>query len=548
MAYTLFFQNSTKARIMVLNILVLTFSFALIQCNPSSQSTGRANKYDETYTSNGKQEDKNGEDPGEGTSQGGNGGGEFKDIPLGELLLMEQERRNQDLAEEDELVLLDAINTEFCKKLEDKRKNCPAIKRLIFDPTERSLRCDGESEISDTAPKIEVTIPDTKSGSFVLLANDLYKSSTFGPGTTEITFSSESGGEFQAPPFIKVYKLVLRSYNSSGELIPLPSISAFNVRITIDGNELLDDYAAFSEDSVLKEERKEYRIPVNDIIALRKSPTCLVDQKQIDTLRTNISNTITADQVLERKKEYKKTKENLELDDIGDPAAKRAELVENIYKHQTSIEYRFPLLEAERNRQFKLVNELKTDVQIGCQYMQPIQSFEVELEGNMNMPVYLGQEDGKRPDNLQDGPATELLLDFGGVKFSVDFTKQDIFGIRYPLQKDVSDEAIIGELDRIYIRKKGATFNNVQEPCDNTGGVLGKLEDILWDETCYDVYEVGTFNIDAITIWVNGKHKAYARSDLGISLDRNNKKWSGSLQSNEKWVQLMLDDTCESTN
>ena len=529
----------SKGMICLLNALI--FSFSLIQCNPSSssQSTGRSR----SSGSNGGQAGITGNPTSCG---GGDCGSTYQNMPLGELMLLEQERKNQDLAEEDELVLLDAINTELCRKLEDKRKNCPAIKRLIFNPSERSLRCDGESEAENKAPKIAVTIPPEKTGSFVLIANDLYRSSPFGSGTKQITFSPESGGEFDAPPFIKVYKLVLRSYNASGELKELPSIEAFNIKITIDGNELLNDYATFSEDTLLKEENKEFRIPVNDIINLRKSSTCLVDQNQIDSLRSEISKAITAEQVFSRKEEYKKTKEGLDYN-VTNPAVKRKALIESIYKYQTSIEYRFPLLEAERNRQFKLVSELKTDVQIGCQYMQPIQSFELELEGSMNMNVRIGTEDGQRPEDLQDGPATELLLDFGGVKFSVDFDSQNIFGIRYPLEKDVSDEAIIGELDRIYIRKKGATFNNVAVSCNNTGGVLGQLGKVFYDETCYDVHEDGVFSIDAISIYVNGK-KAFSRSDLGISLDHKTRKWTGDLQSNEKWVQLMLDETCEAVN
>lgn len=461
-------------------------------------------------------------------------------------MLLEQERKNQDLAEEDELVLLDAINTELCRKLDEKRKNCPAIKRLIFDPTERSLQCDGETAEASTAPKIVVTIPDNKIGTFVLMANDIYKSSSFGPGTNEITFSSESGGEFQAPQFIKVYKLALRSYDAAGKLKELPSIEAFNVKITIDGNELLNDYATLSEDTLLKEQNKEFRVPVNDIIELRRSSTCLVDQNQIDTLRSQIGQAITANQVHARKEDYRKTKESLDYN-VSNPAAKRSTLIESVYGYQASIERRFPILEAERNRQFKLISEIKTDVQIGCQYIQPIHSFELEIEGNMNMNVALGTEDGQRPPDLQDGPASELLLDFGGVKFSVDFSTQNIFGIRYPLEKDVSDEAIIGELDRIYLRKKGATFNNVAVSCNNTGGILGQLGKVFYDETCYEVYEDGVFSIDAISIYVNGK-KAFSRSDLGISLDHKSRKWTGDLQSNEKWIQLMLDDTCEATN
>ncbi|MFK7824766.1 MAG: hypothetical protein AB8G05_11445 [Oligoflexales bacterium] len=546
MAKTSTFQISYRSGILVFHVLVLSFLF--IQCNPSSsQGTGRAG----STAPIGEEENplaKNGEETNKENSSG-----LYQDMPLGELMLLEQERKNQDLAEEDELFLLDAINSEFCRKLEEKQKNCPAIKRLIFDPTESKLRCDGQKTTSDIAPKIEVTIPNTKSGSFVLLANDIYKSSPFGPGSTEITFSSESGGEFQAPPFIKVYKLVLRSYDSAGQLKKLPSIESFNVKITVDGNELLDDYAAPSEDTVLKAENKEYRIPVNDIINLRKSSKCLVDQNQINALRTTITNGITADQVFSRKQEYKKARENLNYD-IADRSGKRASLIEDIFKHQTSIEFRFPILEKERNRQFKLVNELKTDVQIGCQYMQPIQSFEIELEGSMNSNVRIGVEDSQRPDDLQDGTATELLLDFGGVKFSVDFSNQNIFGIRYPLEKDVSEEAIIGELDRIYIRKKGASYADTanEVSCSNgANGIWAQAEQAIkkafYDEICFDIREEGVFFISEITIWVNGE-TAFSRSDLGIALDHKTRKWSGDLQSNEKWIQLMLNEKCDAIN
>lgn len=530
--------------------LILLFSLAMAHCSPSdSEGTGRSR----TDNQLGSQQQPGAQATGEtagpncsGEDCNASGSSGYESMPIGELTLLEQERKNQDLAEEDELFLLDAINNEFCRKLEEKRQNCPAIKRLIFDPSERSLKCDGQSTTVDTAPKIEVTIPNTKSGSFVLVANDLYRSSPFSSGTSEITFSSESGGELQAPAFIKVYKLVLRSYNDANELLPLPSIDAFNVRITIDGKELLDDYAGFSEDTLLREANTEYSIPVNDIINLRKSTTCLVDQNQINAIRTQITQVVTADQVNARKEDYKRSKAELE-ENIANPTESRGRLIDSIYKHEASIEYRFPLLEAERNRQFKLASELKTDVQIGCQFGQPINSFELELEGSMNDNVFLGVEEYERPDDIQDGTAQELLFDFGGVTFTVDFSTQNIFGIRYPLEKDVSDQAIIGELDRIYIRKKATTFSILEESCNKNGGIGGQIEKLVYDKTCYRTHENGVFAIDSITIYVNGL-KAFSRSGLGISLNREQKKWDTVLQSNEKWVQLMLDDTCETIN
>lgn len=465
---------------------------------------------------------------------------DLETMPLGELMLLKQERSQQDQSEQGELELLDAINGRLCEKLEDKRKNCPAIKRLIYDPYANPLKCSKEADAGKTL--IEVTIPAGKPGSFVLIANDLYTSSAFSSGTTTITFT-DKGGDLLAPQFIKIHKLVLRTEGETPA--PLPPTEGFFVKITVDGNDLLDELVRPSEDAELARQGTEYSISVKDIISLRKSSVCMVNHQQIEQLKLNIRNTITQDQALEMKDQF--LRDSIKIDEVGDPDVKRKEVISELTALRSKIAARFNVLEGERNRQFKLANELKTDIHMGCHFRKPINSFEIELEGSINDRVFLGKQDQKKPDRIFDGGSHEILFDFGAVKFSVDFSKTNIFGVRHVYEKDVSDESLVGSLDRIMVRKKGVTYDNVLTPCRTSGGIFGSLEKVFWDESCYDVYEQGVFTISAITIYVNQK-KAFTKGDLGVKLSRENYKFSEDLQSNEQWVKLMLDEDCTETN
>lgn len=465
---------------------------------------------------------------------------DLETMPLGELMLLKQERAQQDQSEQGELELLDAINGRLCEKLEDKRKNCPAIKRLIHDPYANPLKCSANEDTGKTL--IEVTIPAGKPGSFVLIANDLYTSSAFSSGTTTITFT-DKGGDLMAPQFIKIHKLVLRTEGETPA--PLPPSEGFFVKITVDGDDLLDELVRPSEDAELARQGTEYSISVKDIINLRKSSVCMINHQQIEELKLNIRNTITQDQALQMKDQF--LRDSIKIDEVGDPDVKRKEVIAELTALRSKISARFNVLEGERNRQFKLANELKTDIHMGCHFRKPINSFEIELEGSINDRVYLGKQDQKKPDRIFDGGTHEILFDFGAVKFSLDFSKTNIFGVRHVYEKDVSDESLVGSLDRIMIRKKGVTYDNVMTPCRTSGGIFGSLEKVFWDESCYDVYEQGIFTISALTIYVNQK-KAFSKGDLGVKLSRENYKFSEDLQSNEQWVKLMLDEDCTETN
>lgn len=505
------------------------------QCNPSSRQTRNAE------SENPPDFKKNPD-----LLDGNYGKSALEIMPIGELMLLEQERRNQSMFEEEELTLLDAINTALCRKMEEKRSFCPAIKRLIFDPTEQSLRCDGSQAAEIVkAPIIEVTIPKNKTGSYVLVANDLYTSSKFGAGgPTKIIFS-HSGGGFQAPQFLKVYKLVLRSADADNKV--LPQIESFSIKITIDGVELLDELMLESDDEIAKERNEEFKISVSDIVNLRKSGTCKVNQHDIDNLKNSIRNSITQDQVISKKQDYQQAKAAMDFSNVSSQSTRRSDLINKIFQYRSEIELRFPVLEGERNRQFKLTNELKTDMRLGCHARLPITSFAVELEGSMNNRTELGQQDFQKADQYGDGASTELLFDFGGVKFSIDFAKQNIFQTKYIYEKDVSDEALVASLDRIYIRKKSSSFDNVPVPCNTQGGFVGSIGKLLFNETCYDVYEEGVFHISALSVFVNEK-KIFAKRDLKIRFTHELKVYEDDLQSNAAWVKLMLEEDCDANN
>ena len=468
---------------------------------------------------------------------------ELKKMPLGEVMLLKKEREQQDKREEAELKLLDAMNTRLCQKLRDKRENCPAMQRIIYDPhASEGLRCSSsESQAGDKA-KIEVSIPASIFGPFILIVNDVYRSTPFGAGTTEIKFSS-AGADILAPQLMKVFSIKIRSANE--EIPQLAIYENFPLKILIGGEVLVDELILTSDHESHHAGKGEYSINIRDITAMRMSSQCRVDYAQIEELKQKIKNSITQGQAVKEKEEY--IREMVGPSGITDHAKARNDLITEIIKLREKIAARFNLLENERNRQFKLTNELKTDMHIGCQIHQPIRSFEMELEGSINDRVYLGKQEHKKPDRLYDGNTHEILFNFGGIKFTVDFSKKNIFGVKYRYEQDISDQELIGSLDRILIRKKGVSYDNVLVPCEKDEGLINSFTKIFHSKSCYDVYEEGSISISSMILYVNGK-KAYSNNGLSLLLNREHFKFSADLRSDEQWLRLMLDDNCSVTN
>lgn len=456
---------------------------------------------------------------------------DLESMSVRDLLILRSDRQEQNQNEQTELKLIKAINEKLCETLENKRTMCAALKRISFYPSSEVLQCAASENQESRGLKIEVTIPENKDGSFILLANDTYMSSEFGPGKSEVTFSDNTG-DLMSPQFIKIYKLKIRLSNKFRGV--MPDTSGFFIKIEVDGQELLHELVQANKESSDRSLQTEYDISIKDIIDLRTSESCMINDRIIEEIKQKAKDTIIKNQV------YEKT-ENLIKNNLNDD---KKTIIRDITDLRESISERFRSLESERNRQFKLTNELKTDVHLGCQIRQPVRSFIMELEGNINDRVYIGKFGNKKSDKIYDGSSYELLFDFGAARFSIDFSKMNPFGTKFIYEKDISRESIVKNIDRILIRKKGVSYDNVETSCRNNGGLFGTIEKLISDDTCYDIYEEGVIHISGITLYINDK-KAYSRNNLDINLSRKSPSYIGeNFQSNEDWIRLMLDDTC----
>lgn len=463
-------------------------------------------------------------------------------MSVAQLLIVEQETKKRDQAEEEEFVLLDAINQELCEMLNRKRTECPVMKRIIPDSQEQALQCDGSYGGAITLGEIEIEIPqgDDFKGTYKLIANDLYESTSFGAAKTKIKFNHPLGGEFEAPQFIKIFKLAIRTDTEKPEV--LPPMSKFTVRMEVDGVKIIERKVDPSNDDMFRSKNFEYLIPLLDIEQIKMTEICNVSQQTIEERKAKVRNAISENMVIQRtrKEEYLKTNEMLSQQ-IEDTKEHHKEVADRILALRAKIENRYTLLEAERNRSFKLNAELKTDISLGCQRLQPIESFEIELECSMRDNVFIANQPFPEIP-FGDGKASEIAFDFGGIKFTNDFGPggQNICNLRYFHDFTPSDDLLIGSIDRLYLRKKGADFDNPPH-CKSVIPILGQ-----WEKCEVNVHEMGVFSFSGITIYINGL-KAYEKKGLNFGLDRNNLYWQDDINSNDEWTKLMQNQSCNTS-
>ena len=466
-------------------------------------------------------------------------------MSLSDLILMRDERLAQNSSEVQELAVLTQLNAQLCTSLEKIHRTCPLAKPLVKAATTKVMQCDGSyKEVTSPALQMQVAIPLSKTGDFVLIADDAYISDQFGSGVKSIGFKeippapgSPLAANKKSVETIKdLSKLVLRRAPGLPveQLTPLPSIDGFTITISIDGVSLLSGPLLPTSDGDLRTKQSEYMVDLHDVVTIGRSEQCGMLTQSMQTLKDTISTTV-----------QRSSPDTVYMTShgsavISDTTADRAAIIAHVSEIQSLIVKRFPALEAQRNLNGKLSLELSSNGVLGCHLSMPISSMAIEIDGKVNDRVALGTYDTPFSPAPGSGKASALGFDFGGISFVVDTERQNILGGHYDVPLDPSTVVAVGSIDRAVINKQGSAFDN-ERFCTR--------EFFILSEKCrYNAFETSTFSLAAVRFFVNGK-LFYERNALGVVLDRSRLKLTlPNLYSNPNWIHMMQETDCINSN
>lgn len=227
-------------------------------------------------------------------------------LSLGELKIMLSERSNQDLQDQEELELLTAMNKALCDRLNTVRTSCPTIVKLISDGLQTRVQCDGSLKQESSSDTIEVSVADIFKDQYVLIVNDLFKSTPFSKGKTKITFQSLSGGDDKAPKFSEVFKIVIRPTNENASLPDLGKNPTLSISLLVNSMQLLNSKFLESENPDFASANKEFKVDIAEINTIRQSSKCKTDKASINELKSKISEVVKANQAARRALDYQK--------------------------------------------------------------------------------------------------------------------------------------------------------------------------------------------------------------------------------------------------
>lgn len=212
---------------------------------------------------------------------------ELRTLTQGELQYKLSLAKESYLALERDYAVISGIKTEFCKKLEDLRTQCPEREtRLVNLNFTNSTNCSGQrvQSLSDN-PTIEIELPPQVTGEFKLLVNQEFQSSTFSAGKSKIGFQKlGDANATQNVTLFEIYEMRLVRTQNSKEA--LPDRSSMQTKIYLGGRRIIDGILLPSDNQNKREQQSEYRVDLSDFLATRKSKRCNVSLAELNQIRT----------------------------------------------------------------------------------------------------------------------------------------------------------------------------------------------------------------------------------------------------------------------
>lgn len=430
--------------------------------------------------------------------------------------------------EEREFYELRSINNGLCKKVNEKRSKCYVDTPIQSNATMDQVSCDGSLGKKVSKKAIQVDFNSSKGGKFKLKIDDKNQllSDPFQNGVSELKFASLADDSLSVPTFLNI---------SSIRLVPdfLNGKTDVTILIKVDGQIVVQD------DITDVESGESYQLSLEKIYQLSLSSSCRTQNDELDyeldQLRANAQN------------EIDRLKPNPYI--IKSDGSDRNLNLEQIEKRLAKLKETFTRLagplDQERNRAFKLKNELLHRSNIGCHLKRTVEELRVQIRGKKSDAVAVGTEKKRKQGT---GSASVLSVSLGGLAFTVDLTTNNILsGMDYIVEENFENVSI-GALDKLEFEKKGTEFDNLEEPCNKDGGIFNQIGQIFDNPTCYNIKENHVMGIDYFKVSANGI-TLFEEGDLDVMLNYKDLNWSypASFQSSPFWHEMLLRKDCDVT-
>lgn len=238
--------------------------------------------------------------------------------------------------------------------------------------------------------------------------------------------------------------------------------------------------------------------------------------------------------------------EQLSTEEKQDLEAK-SEIIKKITTTKGTISSRYSTLERMRDRQGRLVNEMKNDTKIGCRQNDSINVLELRIEGAHADKRYLGKSKHKRPTT---GKPSLIEVQLGdSFSFSFDEKTQSVFQTTPTgsiIRTEFSDLQI-KDIEFIKIRKGGAGYSHEQQ-CKTKSSFFGFSK----KTSCkFLIHETERYQINSIELLVNeetvyrsggGDNFVLEKGDDGQNKLTFEKR---DINLNKEYQLLMAKDDCE---
>ena len=434
-------------------------------------------------------------------------------------------------------VIYKNINNHLCEELEKQLSNCSINRRI--NPNFSFNFCKSNTFSYHQAPSIKVeTISNSNMDAinpnhkFYFLINDTIESSNIyldGRPAQKIEFYDDQNTF--SPKFSEIYKIELKNTSSNFQF---PSDFDVTFKFYINNEEIM---------SMTPKTIQQYRVILKtNISESLKSSRCVYSLNDIEKDKVQITSEINK---LIQNHQFKdlanercllKNFESLPQDQLVN-TLNECTLVNKNLKDQ---------INHALDTQLILINSLQTDKVYGCMKNQSVKSFKMQLSGAYRNNIFVldGLREKRVVDKNPNSEASELYFDFGGINFTIDFSKNNYFnGSEYIFEGKLTN-TLIKDFNQVYISKKAITYNNVAKKCKDVKGIFGSIERLISDPTCYTLYENAVFDIESIKIIINDNiifHQYFENNTLNY----RNTSFKSVVPTNQAWIQLMKKTRCE---
>jgi len=564
-----------RTKIFILNILIFS---CVWECTSKTTETGAKSNAQIGGTQNGltstSTSSKGTTNSGTGTDLGGSGSptdtssevsgsaegldaNALNNMSLDDLQSYYTSRTAEVVSDQAQIGIDATITNSLCARLQKLRNDCVTANTLVALPGGVDPSCASITQASTTpSPSFTVTLTDASGnpfkadGQYILVANNIYQSTPFGTGPTNITFTYKGGGNVGYDEIMQVNNFDIRraadtvgsNYISGGSAVAMPAITSLQVQLKYNGQPLASGPLIAETNASFVKYR--FLLSLSTVSSNATSSLCTVQQAEIDNIKLAATNA-------QQAKSNQTAVNNIFSKTANTTLPSKDQMISAILAAQTQISSVQPTLDANMTQITAITTKLQTNQAISCHSSETIVQLSIAISGKLNDPKQLTPTATGTCPVIPGvgGQGSILSLDMGpNVTVNIDTSKQGIGGAAIVVP--VTDQALVGNIEYVRLGKLGVTIDDLGPKC--VSGPLGVNSSCVRQCQEGDTFTItgvkillDTPSITGFTIYDNQTLNLVLGSILYSSsavMSWNDPGFRSA--SNPHWNALMLDNQC----